>query len=117
MVERAILDSIHSYLEAVQQSGIHARKAILYGSQVRGDAHQWSDIDLIIIAPEFDERRDSEIVDILWKLRARTDSRIQPIACGEREWIEDQERPIIEIARQEGILIEPEPQRAGSPQP
>jgi len=35
-----------------------------------------------------------------------TDSRIEPIACGEREWDADTSRPILEIARREGMVIE-----------
>lgn len=33
------------------------------------------------------------------------DNRIEPIPCGEREWETDQSRPILEIARREGIVI------------
>jgi len=39
---------------------------------------------------------------------ARTDSRIEPIPCGERQWIEDDVTPIIEIARREGVQVLPE---------
>jgi hypothetical protein len=38
-------------------------------------------------------------------VRAHTDSRIEPIACGEREWESNASRPILEIARREGIVI------------
>jgi hypothetical protein len=41
----------------------------------------------------------------LWELRADTDSRIEPIPCGEREWEMETNRPIIEIARRQGIVI------------
>jgi len=36
--------------------------------------------------------------------------RIEPIACGEREWLEDDSRAIIEIARREGEVITLEPE-------
>jgi hypothetical protein len=39
---------------------------------------------------------------------ARTDTRIEPIACGERQWVEDDASAIIEIARREGQRIDPE---------
>ncbi len=33
---------------------------------------------------------------------ARTDSRIEPITCGSRQWREDDSSAILEIARREG---------------
>jgi len=86
--------------------GIHARKAILFGSYARGGYDKWSDIDLIVIAPEFDEKRDNSLIESLW-LATKIDSRIEPIPCGEKEWETDESRPILEIARREGITITP----------
>jgi len=42
---------------------------------------------------------------LLWELRATTDSRIEPIGVGEREWEDDDATPIIEIARREGEQV------------
>lgn len=64
--------------------------------------HAASDIDLIVIAPEFDEGRPAELVDRLWKLTWRIDARLAPIACGEREWEEGSGRIILGIARRDG---------------
>ncbi len=96
---------VRRYLEAVRAAGINATRAVLFCSHARGDAGEWSDIDIIVIAPVFDHRRDGELVTKLWTLRAYTDSRIEPIACGEREWETDDGRPILEYARREGIVI------------
>ena len=106
MVAETIKSVIQRYLQAVNASGIHARRAILFGSYARGEAGEWSDIDLVIIAPELDDLQDRKLISKLWALRAVTDSRIEPIACGEKEWDGPASRPIIEIARQEGIEIE-----------
>jgi hypothetical protein len=38
-------------------------------------------------------------------LAARTDSRIEPIPCGERQWWEDENSLVIEIARREGEQV------------
>jgi len=43
-----------------------------------------------------------------WRVAARTDSRIEPIPCGVRQWIEDQSSAIIEIARREGEVVLPD---------
>jgi predicted nucleotidyltransferase len=107
MVEPAIVKVIQNYLTAVRQSGIHVSRAVLFGSRARGDSHLDSDIDILVIAPEFDRPYDRRRVDLLWELRTKTDSRIEPLPVGERQWQEDDASAIIEIARREGqeILI------------
>ena len=105
MVGQPVELVVREYLQAAARAGIHARRAVLFGSHVRGTADQWSDIDLVVIAPELEPPTDNRLVDKLWELRATTDSRVEPIPCGEREWETDQTRPILEIARREGVSV------------
>ena len=105
MVEPAITRGMQDYLCAVRQAGILARYAVLFGSHARGDACPDSDIDLLVVTPEFDGLYDRRQVDLLWALRAFTDSRIEPIAVGEQRWRDDDASPLLEIARREGQEI------------
>jgi len=106
MVEQSIEQSVKRYLRAVRQADINSRRAILYGSRARGSAGKDSDLDLIVIAPEFDLAPDRRLIERLWQLRAHTDSRIEPVACGEVEWTASiTARAVIEIAHREGIEI------------
>jgi hypothetical protein len=105
MVESTVMTAVQRYLAALPSWGIHARRAVLFGSFARGDASQYSDIDLIVIAPEFDGPRDMAIVEQPWQATAMADDRIEPIPCGEREWETDGARPVLEIARREGVVI------------
>ncbi len=59
-----------------------------------------------------DETYSREAVNCLWRVAARTDSRIEPIPCGQRQWIEDAATPIIEIACREGIQVLPDDSEA-----
>lgn len=102
MAEPAIVKAVQGYLAAVSRAGLQARRAVLFGSYARGDAHADSDIDVLVIAPEFDGAYDRAWVDMLWTLRATTDNRIEPLAVGERQWQEDDASMIIEVARREG---------------
>jgi len=88
------------------ESDIDARFAVVFGSQVTGEADQWSDIDLLVVSPQFDERLNRQDINLLWKLAAHTDSRIEPIPCGENQWREDDSSAIVEIARREGEIVE-----------
>ncbi|MBN1593069.1 MAG: nucleotidyltransferase domain-containing protein [Candidatus Coatesbacteria bacterium] len=104
MASSEIIAIVRRYLAALPDYGIHPLRAVLFGSYANGDPNEWSDIDLVIIAPEFDHQHDITLVEQLWRATA-TDSRIEPIPCGEKEWETDTGRPIIAIARQEGIEI------------
>lgn len=105
MAERAIVEIVQRYLAALRKGGIRAQRAILFGSFARGTATEWSDIDVIVLAPEFDGRRSLGLVKRLWATTSQADVRIEPIACGVREWKTEEGRPILDIARREGVEI------------
>lgn len=105
MVEPAIISIVQNYLAIVRQAGLHVRRAVLFGSYARGEAHPDSDIDILVIADEFDKSYDRSRIDLLWELRAKTDSRIEPLPVGEIQWQTDDASAIIEIARREGLEV------------
>jgi len=81
---------------------------VIFGSYASGRPSRWSDIDLLVVSPTFDGTYSRDAVNCLWRVAARTDSRIEPIPCGQRQWVEDAATPIIEIARREGIQVLPD---------
>lgn len=105
MVAPEIVTSVRNYLHALADQGIETNFGVVFGSQAKGTAHRWSDIDLIVVSPRFDRPKRRRDVTRLWRLTAVTDCRIEPVPCGEREWVEDDSRAIIEIARREGVVV------------
>ncbi len=91
-----------------REHALNVSQAVLFGSYARGAADLWSDIDLVVVATRFDAGIDRNDVELLWRVAGRTDSRIEPIPCGVRQWAEDQSSAIIEIARREGEIILPD---------
>jgi uncharacterized protein len=106
MLEPAVLTTVLGYLAAVKAQGIAVEFGVVFGSQATGRTHLWSDIDLLVVSPQFDDMKDRSHINLLWRLAARTDSRIEPIPCGSRQWQEDDSSAIIEIARREGEVLE-----------
>ncbi|MBI5375085.1 MAG: nucleotidyltransferase domain-containing protein [Candidatus Schekmanbacteria bacterium] len=106
MVNESVVKIIIKYLQAVENSGINVSFGVVFGSQVKGNNDEWSDIDLIVVSPKFDGTRNRQDVTLLWKIAARIDNRIEPIPCGEKQWQEDDVSIIIEIARREGEHID-----------
>ncbi|MBF0135630.1 MAG: nucleotidyltransferase domain-containing protein [Magnetococcus sp. DMHC-1] len=107
MVDSAIGTSVEHYLTELIRRGLPVEFGVLFGSHARGTPHKWSDIDLVVVSPQFDQKRLRSDINLLWHTATTTDSRIEPIAVGSRQWIEDDGIPIIEIARREGKIIRP----------
>jgi predicted nucleotidyltransferase len=105
MVNESVVTAVQNYIQTLQDHQIAVRFSVVFGSQVTGKADEWSDIDLLIVSPQFDGQRSRKDVDLLWRLAARTDSRIEPVPCGEQQWQEDTSSAIVEIARREGERI------------
>jgi predicted nucleotidyltransferase len=105
MVDKSILNGIRKYLHAVRAQGVSVKYGVVFGSQVSGNANAWSDIDLLVVSPQYDHEPSREDINLLWRLAARTDSRIEPIPCGERQWLEDDSSAIIEMARRIGETV------------
>jgi predicted nucleotidyltransferase len=71
-----VTESVERFLAAVQkQRRIEA--AYLYGSQARGMASEWSDIDVAVISPDFSSDLFEERL-MLMRLAAQVDDRIEP---------------------------------------
>ena len=105
MVNESVVNGVRKYLRALQNQGIAVKFGVIFGSQLTGKTDAWSDIDLLVVSPSFDDRRSRDDINLLWRLAARTDNRIEPIPCGERQWFEDDASAIIEVARREGETV------------
>lgn len=96
---------VRNYLSEVNKQGIRVIFGVIFGSQAKGNATKWSDIDLLVVSPDYDMKRERSQINNLWYIAGRTDYRIEPIPCGEKQWQEDDSSAIIEIARREGEIV------------
>ena len=104
MPDSKIIEAVQKYLAVLNEHGIPAERAILFGSRARGTGDADSDIDILVVSSQFDEDRWACEAD-LWRWTLEVDPRIEPIPVGERQLVEDGVSPIIEMARREGIEI------------
>jgi predicted nucleotidyltransferase len=105
MVEKSVLTAVQKYLKALSTKGVPVKAGVLFGSYATGKSHKWSDIDVLVISPRFDRKYKRKDIDILWHVAADVDSRIEPIAVGEKQYKENKSSFIIVEARRDGILI------------
>ncbi|HET56264.1 MAG TPA: nucleotidyltransferase domain-containing protein [Ignavibacteria bacterium] len=104
MVDAKVIKVVREYIQELMLKGILIKKAFIYGSHVHGKPNQESDIDLMLISPLFDNDTD-KYMPSLWLSRIRTDNRIEPVAVGEKRFLEDDTSPLIEIVRREGFEV------------
>jgi uncharacterized protein len=87
-VERDALDAM---VDALHERVADDLLAIwLYGSRARGERHEESDVDLLVVVREADWRREHEIMDVAWDAaeRAGVNSAYVSVMVGTPEWIE-----------------------------
>lgn len=66
-----IVRQINLYKEALKEAKIPVTKLILFGSQAKGTARRWSDIDLAIVSKAFGKDRHDERLKLM---RLRSDN-------------------------------------------
>ena len=102
MVEKSVVKMINEYILELQKNDINLTKVILYGSYAKGTANLSSDIDLMLVSPEFDNDSDSYL-GIIWKLTEKSDYKIEPYHVGKIRFETDDVSPIILVAKEEGL--------------
>ncbi len=53
LTRNAAIEIVGNYAKEIAQQGVHLRYAILFGSFAKGTQHEWSDIDVALVADEF----------------------------------------------------------------
>lgn len=105
MVDESIVLIVRQYLSNLRKQGLPVTFGVVFGSQAKGNTDRWSDIDLLVISPRFDQQPIRSDINLLWRIAARTDSRIEPIPVGQQQYQHNDTSTIIEIARREGQVI------------
>ncbi len=104
MVDERIIEMVREYLNELISNGLKIKKAYIYGSYARGTATEESDIDLLLIAPEFDEKID-EYLPLIWLSTRKSNYKIEPVPIGEKKFNENESSPLIESVRNEGFEV------------
>ncbi|RMG95390.1 MAG: nucleotidyltransferase domain-containing protein [Chloroflexi bacterium] len=68
---RELTEIIHRFCQALEKAGIHCQQILLYGSQRSGKAREGSDIDLIVVSPDWARYGWRERLELLGITAAR----------------------------------------------
>jgi predicted nucleotidyltransferase len=104
MLDRnAAIEIVNNYARDIESHGVHLRNVILYGSFAKGTQHNWSDIDVALVADEFsgfylDDKKLFPYVGIK-KPYIRIEAKTYPT-----DYFREGD-PFIDIIKKEGIVI------------
>jgi len=86
--------------------GGRLRQVVLFGSWARGQAHEESDVDLVVVLDHVGDRATERerIVDALFDLEADSGRAIEAFPVSEAD-VRQRRRPLVRAALDEGLLV------------
>jgi predicted nucleotidyltransferase len=90
-------------LNHLREQGLSVQSAYIFGSQVGGTVHEWSDVDVCIISKNFSRHNDA--LTYLWRALRQQDVKagIEPIGFHPDDFIED--IPVVNEILHRGVRI------------
>lgn len=105
MVEREIIEEkVRKFVNELKREKIRVTKVILYGSRISGKAHEYSDIDVAIVSPDFGKDRYEEGAR-LFEIASEIDPRIEPVPISVESYENDTWIPLIYEIRKNGLEL------------
>lgn len=99
---KKIQKSIESYIRVLREDELPIKHVYLFGSYAKGKAKPWSDIDLCIVSPSFED--PWQALQYLWSKRVEdVGATIEPVGFSPKDFSE--ESPLIEEVKKTGIEI------------
>ncbi len=87
-LSKKITKEVKDYVADLKQDKLPINKVIVFGSYAKGSAHKWSDIDVCIISPKFND--SWKALQYLWLKRTKNDapSTIEPVGFSPKDFKE-----------------------------
>jgi predicted nucleotidyltransferase len=104
MAQSEVIELLKQYCLLLNISGIKVDKAFLYGSYAHNEATKDSDIDIMLVSKMFDANEADANIKA-WSFTRKVDSRIEPYTVGLQQFLNDNDSPLLQIVKKEGIEI------------
>lgn len=89
MDKKTVLKIISEFRSLLETKGIKSQKLILFGSFAKGNFHKESDIDLIVISKDFENKNYWQRIEILAEAIYEIFKPIEAVAMTPDEWEQD----------------------------
>ncbi|MHB8791027.1 MAG: nucleotidyltransferase domain-containing protein [Desulfobulbaceae bacterium] len=101
-IDTVVLDRVRSFLKKIDQAGISVSHAYIFGSHARGQADEWSDIDIAIVSPNIGPDRFEERIR-LTEIAINIDDRLEPLPFSSDNFNDGD--PLVRNIKKEGIPV------------
>ena len=68
----SVLNQVQQFTKKVKQAKIPISQVIVFGSHAKGTAHEWSDIDVCIVSPQFTNNHWDPMMSLTRLIDAQT---------------------------------------------
>jgi len=97
-----IKKEIINYVRVLKQDKVPLKRVIVFGSFAKDAQHRWSDIDVCLVSPQFQDKTDAFVY--LMKKANKMKSRIEPHPFHPNDFVN--EDPLVWEIKKNGIEIE-----------
>jgi predicted nucleotidyltransferase len=94
---------VKNYKRALEKAGYPFSAVYLFGSYAKGDAREESDIDIAVLSDKLRENWNKN-EEILWKLGADVDLRIEPVGFTPEDFSDGMD-PMVREIKKTGIKV------------
>ncbi len=104
-IKPEVKKEIERYIGNLKKHNLYIKKVILFGSFAKGEGRKWSDIDLCIVSPDFEDPWQAS--EFLWRYRDIKDVRyvVEPIGFPEQEFMRDKDDFLIQNIKRSGVEV------------
>ena len=92
-------------VELRDKLGSHIRQIRLYGSRARGEAHEWSDYDFLVVVDSRTPQLRRIVLDVEAGLMDRYGALVATVLRSEEEWRQSQAFPLARNIMREGVAV------------
>ncbi len=86
MDKKDVLKKITQFKDVLKKKGIEVEKIVLYGSWANGTHNEWSDVDLVVISRDFEDKDYWTRIEILSEAIYEVFKPIEAVAFTPQEW-------------------------------
>lgn len=77
-IDTVVLSEIREFARRLKNMPLRVEGVYLFGSYAKSCQHQWSDIDVAVVSPDFSYDRFEERIQLM-RIPSRIDDRIEPV--------------------------------------
>ena len=103
MGKKDVLNILLRFKESLERNHIHVDRLILFGSWAKGTQQEGSDIDVVVISQDFENKDYWARINILSEAIYQVFQPIEAVAMTPQEW-DSKESPVCEFAKQGEVI-------------